>query len=415
MSGFTFSAGNAAKLLSVPLYALGALATLVVQRRDTLWVFGSGSGVGEGSLELLHTVTTENPQVRAVWLARNTTDLDRARQLRIPAVLKDSWRGFRLTLRARVLVVTHGFGDVNRFAARGGFIVQLWHGIPLKRIHLDAPITFSAPRPLRRPLRALYHRAAQGIDLLPAASELAAERLRTAFGLPADRVVVTGDPRDDVLTRGTDEERRARADTLLHAKLGLDGSPRVVLFAPTWRDGAVDPSVPSAADWQLIDEWLQRTDSVLVVRPHPHSVGDYAAGAVSRRILLLDAARQNDITPVLPAVDVLITDYSSIAYDFALTGRPIFFLAPDVIEYSANRGLYEPYEAFSGGRETRSWAELVSTLGRAETDPQFRAELLAQTERLRNSHHAYTDGRNTQRVYAEILDRLAGDGSERRA
>ncbi|MET1043059.1 MAG: CDP-glycerol glycerophosphotransferase family protein [Microbacteriaceae bacterium] len=414
MSGFTFSAGNAAKLLSVPLYALGALATLVVPRRANLWAFGSGSGVGEGALELMRTVTAADPQARAVWMARNSADLERAEQLRIPAVLKDSWRGFRLTLRSRVLVVTHGFGDVNRFAARGGFIVQLWHGIPLKRIQLDAPVTFSAPRPLRRLLRALYHRAAQGIDLMPAASELAAGRLRTAFGLPADRVVVTGDPRDDALTGGTDSERRAAADTLLRSKLRLDGSPRVVLFAPTWRDGGVDPSVPSAADWALIDVWLQHTNSVLVVRPHPHSVGDYAAGTgVSNRILLLHSSRQNDITPVLPAVDVLITDYSSVAYDFALTGRPIFFLAPDVAEYTASRGLYEPYETFSGGREATSWSELVSVLSRAESDAQFRDDVLAHTEHLRSSHHAYADGRNTERVYAEILDRLAGDGSER--
>ncbi|WP_368737113.1 CDP-glycerol glycerophosphotransferase family protein, partial [Klebsiella pneumoniae] len=77
-----------------------------------------------------------------------------------------------------------------------------------------------------------------------------------------------------------------------------------------------------------------------MLRPHPHSVGAYDGGpASSPRIRMLTAAAQNDVTPVLPAIDLLITDYSSIAYDFALTGRPIAYLAPDVERYVATRGL----------------------------------------------------------------------------
>jgi CDP-glycerol glycerophosphotransferase len=407
VSRFTFASGNAAKLLSVPLYAAGAIATRVVRRRNDLWVFGSGSGVGEGSLALLHTVRARQPKLRTAWLARNAADLARARDLGIRAVLKDSWQGFRLTLRARVIVVTHGFGDANRFAVRGGFVVQLWHGIPLKRIQLDAPATFAAPRLVSGLLRRLYRRTAQNIDLVTAAGAPSAERLRTAFGLPDDKIAITGDPRDDLLSRGGAGERRAKADTLLHSLLQLAGSPRVIMFAPTWRDGKADPGLPSATEWQQIGEWLESTRSVLVVRPHPHSVGDYEAGpAHSRRILLLDATALRDITPVLPAVDALITDYSSIAFDYALTGGPIYFLAADVAEYGAHRGLYEPYENFSGGREVQSWPALLEVIDRADTDPDFGSAIRAHGEELRKRFHAYADGRNSERVYTQILERL---------
>jgi CDP-glycerol glycerophosphotransferase len=395
---FTFARGNAQKLLSLPLYALGAVAAAVVPRRENLWVFGSGSGVGEGALELFSYVRHADPSLALVWLARNREDVAAAESLGLPVVLRSSWRGFRATLRARIAVVTHGFGDVNRFGVRGAFVVQLWHGIPLKRIQLDSPVTF--PGPLGGLLRRFYRRGAARIALLPAASETSAERLRTAFGLPSERVVVTGDPRDDVLLRGTESERRAVARDILQRTVGELGTARVLLYAPTWRDGEADPGIPSAAEWRLIADHLETSDSLLVLRPHPHSVGDYRAGpSVSSRIRMLDAASQNDVTPVLSAVDLLVTDYSSIAYDFAITGRPIAFLAPDVNAYVSSRGLYQPYAEFSGGSELSSWTALLALLADAAA-----IERLANHSRsLATAVHAFHDGRNAQRVYDEIV------------
>jgi CDP-glycerol glycerophosphotransferase len=121
---------------------------------------------------------------------------------------------------------------------------------------------------------------------------------------------------------------------------------------------------------------------------------------------MLAAADQNDVTPVLPAIDILITDYSSIAYDFALTSRPIAFLAPDVERYAATRGLYEPYERFSSGTELGSWTELIAMLGRADDDPELMERLRQNSRALADAHHAFRDGRNTERVYGEIVARL---------
>jgi CDP-glycerol glycerophosphotransferase (TagB/SpsB family) len=407
---FTFARGNAKKLLSLPLYALGGIAGLVVPRRPGTWVFGCGSGLGEGALALALYAREQDPVPSITWLARNAAELGQARALGLPAVLRSSRHGFWRTLRAEVVVVTHGLGDANRFGVRGGFVVQLWHGIPLKRIQLDSPVTFRGrftPRFVAAMLRVLYRRSNAAIRLLPAASEYSARRLRTAFGLAGERVVVTGDPRDDVLVRGTEASRTDSARRLLRQSLGELGTSRVLLYAPTWRDGDRDPGVPSGPEWQAIADYLETSDSVLVLRPHPHSVGDYDAGpALSPRIHLLDAASQNDITPVLPAVALLITDYSSIAYDFSLTGRPIAFLAPDLDDYARSRGLYEPYAHFSGGTEVRSWPELLALLERADSDAAVLEALRQHSAGLATECHSFHDGRSTERVYGEILARL---------
>jgi len=394
---------------------LGAAASLVVTRESERWVFGSGPGIGEGSLELYQFVRAKHPRRTLVWLARDETDVSAALALGIAAVRKSSARGLLETLRARVVVITHGFGDVNRFGTRGALVVQLWHGIPLKLIQLDSPATMAISIPgagrLRGLLRSFYRRGFAAITVLPAASELVAARLRTAFALTS-QVIVTGDPRDDVLARTTTESARAQAFALIGC---ADTHQRVLLFAPTWRDGETDPCAPDDGEWRAIAAALEKHDTLLVVRPHPLGVGDYRAGALaSSRIIMLEADQVTDVTPILPAFDALITDYSSIAFDFSLTAGPIFFLATDEESYTTTRGLYEPYRDFSGGREVRSWAALLRQLERYLVDSLWAAEVLAHTERLADSHFAFRDGANTARVYEEIASRLIGHGMDKR-
>ncbi|HEV7741767.1 MAG TPA: CDP-glycerol glycerophosphotransferase family protein, partial [Pseudolysinimonas sp.] len=329
----------------------------------------------------------------------------------LDAQRKSGWRGFWLTARARVLVVTHGFGDVNRYATRGAFVAQLWHGIPLKRLHLDSPaalrISFLPDHRLVRAVVArAYRLAGRGISLFPVASQLVVPRIASAFGISRDRIVVTGDPRDDVLLTGTAVERRAAA---LEA-LAPGSARRRILYAPTWRDGAVDPSAPDSGTWNEIIAWLDATDSELWLRTHPLGKGDYAGGAErSERIRLLGMDQVADVTPLLPAFDALVTDYSSIAYDFALVGAPIVFLAPDVETYAKSRGLYEAYRDFSGGRHVTSWRHALTLL-----DERLGAGTPSRIARgphetwLRNEHFDHLDGAASRRVLDTILARLEG-------
>lgn len=394
------------RLLSLPLYGLGRLVGLTVRRRAGLWVFGCGSGVGEGALALYRFVRVADPSLRLVWLTRDREDRERAKVLGIPALPRTHWRGFWTTLRAQVIVITHGYGDVNRYGVAGGFVVQLWHGIPLKRIQLDSPVTFRSRLVPDAILRTLYRRQSARISLMPAASEVSAERLRTAFNLPSNRVMVTGDPRDDSVLGDRSAARAQLADILgtsLDCRASTESHTPVALYAPTWRDGEPDPCIPNAQEWAAIAEHLEGTGGLLLLRPHPHSVGAYDAGpAMSPRIRMLTSHTAPDLNPLLPAIDLLITDFSSVAYDFALTGRPIAFLAPDVAHYIATRGLYEEYSEFTGGTEVGTWQGLLDLLSdRAALSP-----LVEHARSLAERHHRYRDGRNTSRVYDHILGRV---------
>ncbi|BDV30968.1 CDP-glycerol glycerophosphotransferase family protein [Microbacterium terricola] len=407
MASFSFGAGNARKLASIPLYALGRLATLLIPRSRDTWVFGCGAGIGDGALALWRQAAPAGHEM--VWLTGSARDARDAAALGIATIPKSSLRGFWRTARAEVVVVTHGFGDVNRYAVSGAFVAQLWHGIPLKRIGLDSPETVRSrilPRSLalRRLLAALYRGAAQRIRVLPAASHPVRARLESAFGLTDDRVPVTGEPRVDVLSQGTELERRLHARSAIDIASGpIDPAARLVLYAPTWRDGDPDPAVPTAAQWERIEGVLRRRGAVLLVRSHPLGAGEYSPPFPTERVRSLGSDRVSDVTPLLPGLDVLLTDYSSLAFDAALVPLPVVYLAPDVEAYGARRGFYGAYADVAGDDWARDWDQAADRLDSVLGDPAAWEAGVDRSRQLSERVHAFDDGRNTERVYRAIL------------
>jgi CDP-glycerol glycerophosphotransferase len=416
VASFSFGAGNAAKILRIPLYAAGRILTLVTPRTRDEWVFGCGGGIGDGALSLWKVAAESH--VKALWLVENDRDAADARALGIPTVDKHSLQGLWRTARARVIVITHGFGDVNRYAISGGFVVQLWHGIPLKRIGLDSPETLRPPSIVRgaflrgvarRLLGFMYRSASRRIDVLPAASHLVRGRLQSAFGLRDAAVPVTGEPRVDVLSAGEPAERRRAARELIAEVTGapLDDGARVLLYAPTWRDGDVDPAIPDAEASALIAALLEEQDAVLLIRSHPLGAGAY--DIASPRVRMIGSDRLRDITPALSALDVLVTDYSSLAYDSSLVPMPVVYLAPDVDEYARSRGFYGRYEDVAGDDWARTWPEAVDQLRQVLLDPAERERRLERARATDAHVHAFSDGESTRRIF-EVIRIRTGQG-----
>lgn len=418
--GFDFGGGNLEKLLAIPKYLLAVLLSFFVPRVSERWVFGSGIGVGEGALPLARELRASDPEARIIWLVDDDNDdgagavgavqAERAAAEGFEALPRRGWAGFWATLRARYVVVTHGFGDANRFGVLGATVIHLGHGVPLKRLHLDSSVTtrVRAPGPLRSLLARMYRVGARSIALYVAASPEAADRLRSAYRVDPGKVRALGDPRDDALAaQARDPRTAAHARTELRALLGLPeeadpGAEPLLLYAPTWRDGAPDPAVPSADEARAIARALERLGARLAIRSHPLGAGEYDA-ALGERVLRLDATVLPEVTPLLGGFDAVITDYSSIAVDFALTGRPILWFAPDLAEYGASRGLYEPLEVTAAGRVLCDWEGVLHRLEEvlpAGTVARRSAE--ADSRALASRFHAHPEGAAAARVLAEI-------------
>lgn len=411
MASFSFGAGNARKLATIPLYAAGRLLTLLVPRSRDEWVIGCAVGIGDGALALWEVAAADGRS--PVWLVGSAKEATDAAARGIRTVPKHSLRGLWRTARARVVVVTHGFGDVNRYAVSGAFVVQLWHGIPLKRIGVDSPETLRVPGvvaatpaagAVRGLLRSMYRGAARRIRVIPAASHLVRGRLESAFALPDASVPVTGEPRVDVLSRGSAEDRRVQARAAIGRAVPRGGlSTRFVLYAPTWRDGAVDPAVPTTQEWSQIVDVLRHHDATLLVRSHPLGAGDYTPPFPTDRVHLLGSDLVADVTPLLPGLDALVTDYSSLAFDASLVPLPTLFLAPDVEEYARRRGFYGTYADVAGADWAIDWTQAATQLDAVLGDDAERARRVDRAIALDARVHAFRDGRNAERVYRAIL------------
>ncbi|MGI6877960.1 CDP-glycerol glycerophosphotransferase family protein [Microbacterium sp. gxy059] len=416
MASFSFGAGNARKLARIPLYALGRAATLIIPR-GRRWAFGCGAGVADGGLAVWTAARAHG--IDGIWLTTDAAEAAEAERRGMRHAPKMSWRGFWATARARAIVVTHGLGDVNPYAVSGAVVAQLWHGIPLKRIGLDAPeMVRSSFLPsselVRRLIAFLYRRSARRIDVLPAASHLVRGRLESAFGLPDGRIAVTGEPRVDALSiddAGT-REQRARA-LIAAAQPRLAEASRPVLYAPTWRDGEPDPAQPTADEWRRIVDVLERRDATLVVRSHRLGEGSYEPPFETERVVPLGSDLLADITPALPAFAALVTDYSSLVYDSALVPLPVLFLAPDVEEYAERRGFYGDYAEIAGEDVPRTWGQLAPRLDALLSDDSEIEAARDRARRLSARVHDFRDGQNTQRALRAILAKLPPTGKDR--
>jgi glycosyltransferase involved in cell wall biosynthesis/CDP-glycerol glycerophosphotransferase (TagB/SpsB family) len=412
MSRFTFAKANADKLIRLPLYALAGPLAWVFPRNRRLWVFGRRTGVGEGPLRLLRVAQQAYPKLRLVWIAQDRQQYDEAKALGLEVYLRSSWQARWLTLRSGVGVVTHGFGDLCRAFVPGMYLVQLWHGSPLKRIHLDAP----DPRRVGEKgrfrqfsawtIQVMLKYSGAMIRCMPSPSPVVSARFESAWGWrDLGRIRLTGDPRCDVLLEGSPDARKAEARQLLARIWGKSKLPsRLILFAPTWRDGDADPTLPRAEALRALDKVLAAHDAWLVVRSHPWGVpGDDAGGLQMERVRFLGASILNDVNAALNAFDVLITDYSAIAMDYSLLQRPILFFAPDLEAYQHSRGLYENYDEFTGGEWFADWREVTGRLASILGDGDaFRHAGKRTGARLAWRYHHYHDANSAHRLLHEI-------------
>ncbi|HKY58882.1 MAG TPA: CDP-glycerol glycerophosphotransferase family protein [Aeromicrobium sp.] len=410
MASFTFGTGNARKIAGLPLYLIGGLTSLFVPRSRKLWVYGSGVGLGEGALPLYQRGCERLPDQRHIWMARTKAEFADARARGMDVVRKNGVRGWWLTARAKVIVVTHGFGDANRYAVRGGFVVQLWHGLPFKHLHLDSPSTYQVAflpdlAIVRRLLGWAYRRAGRAISLFPVASERVRPSFVSGFGARPENVVVLGDVRDDVLlVPDAAAEAAGRVRELLSEQFH---TAKVILFAPTWRDGADDPTVPTDDEWHEISDWLTNHDAVLLVRNHPLGRGDFSAGpAHSDRVVLIGPEVVTDLNPLLAAVAAVITDYSSLVFDYALVGGPVVHFTPDLTDYTTRRGFYLPVTEFTGGHTRTTWSGTLRALSAALTEgPEGPAH--RQAAHLRQDFFDVLEPGAADRVIDAVLARTA--------
>jgi CDP-glycerol glycerophosphotransferase len=322
-------------------------------RDSVFFVSWKGKQCGDNPLGIAEELRRRGDDREHLWAV---TD----RSVPVPeggtAVLRGTEEYYEALARSKYLVSND---DMQApFRKRNGQVyLQTWHGTPLKRIGFD----ISNPQFISG--TAYFDHLARDVaqwDLLLSQNPFSTPVMRRAFRYDGE-ICEYGYPRNDLLRRGDTAELAAR----VRERLGLPAGKRVVLYAPTWRDNQVyangrryrfDMRLDLERAWRELGQ-----DHVFLIRGHHQMADDVPAGM--RDGFAFNVTSYPDITELFGVADVLLTDYSSAMFDYAVTGKPIVFFTYDLAEYRDNlRGFYFDFEAEAPGPLLATSAEVIAAV-----------------------------------------------------
>ena len=361
--------------------------------RDTVLydVFG-GRGYADSPRAVHAELVRRGAPLEHLWTV-DDAQADLPPGMRAVRIWSPEW--YEAMATSRYLVGNTHFPD---FLERrpGQVVVQTWHGSLLKRIAHDVENPWLADHGYLEQL----DRESPHWSMLVSPSAFATPVLRRAFRFDGE-ILEAGYPRNDVLAVPD-----AAAAAAVRSRLGIPGGKRVVLYAPTWRE---DQQRDNGDGFRLglrLDLDAARAalgrDHVLLVRPHAH-VREPLPGAGDG--FLYDVGDYPDVQELLLIADTLVTDYSSIMFDFAITGRPLLFFTYDLEHYRDTlRGFYFDFEAEAPGPLIPTSAELVAALRELADSGGLPGDHSARYERFRATHCHLDDGGSARRVVDRMLD-----------
>ena len=264
-------------------------------------------------------------------------------------------------------------------------VVQVWHAVgALKRFGVD-----TVPPP-REPERSFLHRH---YDWVVASGEASRGPWSRALRTDPERVLTLGSPRTDPLV---DAAAVASARERVLGSYPVLRGRRVITYAPTFRGRGRDKRPARGLDAPRLRAALAPSD-VLVLKSHPNL--DFGLVDTSGFDAVVDHAE--DMNDVLAATDILVTDYSSSIFEYALLRRPLVLLVPDLEAYEREPGMYLDYRTEMIGTQVRNTDEVAAAIAADAFD-------LAPYDAFIARHLGAADGRATERFIERFLPQPAG-------
>jgi CDP-glycerol glycerophosphotransferase (TagB/SpsB family) len=292
-------------------------------------------------------------------IAQGTVECLQKQRIRIMQTF--SWDTLLFILSSSTIILSHSARDAYLSRRkRGRNVVNVWHGVALKRI--EGMMRLGRLRLAERHRRRLIRRNAKIYDAVIASNNMDRLVNALAFQVPLEKVHATGLPRFDYLG-----DRPMWPDDVAADRKRLEGllaGAKLVLYAPTFRDvpTGYEPILTADALAKTKD-LLQANGAILGIRPHPYRAAEVAEMCDDRTIINLSSDHFPEPAVLLERAAVLIVDYSSIWVDYLLLRRPILFYAPDLHEYtSQDRGFIHDYRRLFPGQLLESWNRVLDSL-----------------------------------------------------
>lgn len=324
-----------------------------------IWLFSStdNSHYNYNSRYLFEYVKENLPEITPLFVIndselRNSLSSKYGKQYFIET---ESIQGIRQALSAGVWFTSAGLPAYGIGLHKKRLIINLWHGVPLKKIALLDPNLKKAAR--------IYFKKifSENYTCILTTSHELIPLMARSFAVSEDKIKVWGQPRNDGLFQKNDCR-----EILGQLFPDLPEYTKTVLYAPTFRDyGQVQLFPFKNFDQEQLEAFLEEKNMLLFIRTHVAEQGS-AAPYLGKRIRFLGNEQAEDVTGILNIFDCLITDYSSIYIDYLLTDKPMIFLPYDRQQYLDGRGMNFDYDDVTPGPKPETFNDFLDALSPKE-------------------------------------------------
>lgn len=321
--------------------------------KKNAWIFGSRKGeyFDDNSKYLFLYIARNHPEIQIYWITKNEQVYSFLEKRKLPVLMYRGEDTKEIIQNAQYAFVNISIADIgNKDLFKNVKVVQLWHGTPMKKNNLDT-----------------YNEDYYIVSI--ASSEFLKNQY---LGSPEKfDFKLTGYPRNDILLN------KELPFTIPQETINLLNHKNVIIFLPTYNEkkdlskestdkrGAIY-NIWENFDFISFEKFLKKTNSIFIFKPHAlQSIGNDLILKKMKKsdyFLILEQSFKVDIYEYLKYSDILLTDYSSILFDFLLLQKPIIFTCFDLNSYNNKRGLRFDYNKITPGEKVFNWEQVLEEL-----------------------------------------------------
>lgn len=336
-------------------------------RSKRKYAFGSYRGTFADNAKYLFLYAMEHgdKEIKYVWLSFKRKTVKKVRCLGLPAYWVLGPRGIWYALTSRYWFVNSYTSDIMFCLSGRAVCINLWHGVGIKRIEYNTTTGPTADRYMKKNKYDVFchPESFRKPNWVLSSSQFQNHFFSTSFRVPESKCLQMGYPRNYILTVSEDERSRfiGRFEQKQTSKLitRLKTYDKVFIYMPTFRDSQLTVFTQSM-DLERLNGILARKNQMLILKPHSNVKLTSNFSTLSN---IIQASPAMDIYPILPYTHVLITDYSSILYDWILMkDKDVILYLYDYEEYVRERDFFYPFDENVIGKRANDFESLCSCI-----------------------------------------------------
>lgn len=341
------------------------LFSYLIPRSKRKWVLGYKVGFTDNTKYLYRYLCKYEKTIIPIWISSNKSEIYLLRESGIRTYYRWGLCGLYHCLTSYYYVFSSHLSDINYWTSGGCFAVNLWHGVGIKKIEFETTVGIDSKIYVNNLFnRILFPYLFRKPDLFLSTSVFMSKHFSKCFQMDIRKCINLGYPRCELfffskklINKYVEEYESIGVNLMIK---GMREFSHVIIYMPTFRDDQSDFILASGINLDILNNFLQKRNELFLFKLHPATIISNISSSFSN-IRFLD--KDQDVYPILPFTDLLITDYSSIYYDYLLLNKGVILFPFDYETYiSQCRDLAFDFDDYTPGIRVYSFGSLMEIL-----------------------------------------------------